>query len=400
MNFIYYFLILILSLYISLFCYVKIKYHFWNIQPVFHYYNLFYWFMTNRIINEDLPIANRYCNMREIHTYKFDELTNIDKQYIINFLKNFFLRTKNVNYLPSMTSFESNFDNHSYPSFVSIYSNNANLFDYKKNNIIDFKEIISVMTTRPLYISLYNKDFPVYYVDYLCVHNLYRKKGIAPQIIQTHELNQRHNNKKIKVSLFKREGEINGIVPLVFYNTYGYKKLDIYKINDHSISVVKVTKSSVHHFLEFFKAHKHLFDCCITPHISNLISLIESKSMFIYILKQDSTILGCYIFKDTDTLYNNKKSIECISSINSIKNDKSNLFYRGFTLAYHNIAKQIKSRIILIENVAHNNLIIKHISTSNDNSNNPYLFLYSPTAFFLYNYVAKPTNNDKFIYIY
>lgn len=397
MNYIYYFFILILTSYIVLFSYVKIKYHFWNIQPVFHYYNILYWITSNRIINEELPIVNKYCNMREIKTYNFNELTSIDKQYILNFLKNFFLRTKNVNYLPSITTFESNFENNVYPSFISIYSNDTCLFDYKKSNKIDFKEIISVMTTRPLYISLYNKDFPLYYVDYLCVHNLYRKKGIAPQIIQTHELNQRHNNKKIKVSLFKREGDINGIVPLVFYYTYGYNKINIFKINDASISVVKVTKSSIYNFLEFFKLHKCLFDCAITPHIYNLISLIEKKAIFIYILKQNTTILGCYIFKDTDTLYNNKKSIECISSINSIKNDKNNLFYKGFTLAYHHIAKQIKSRIILIENVAHNNIIIKNISNTNINS---HCFLYSPTAFFLYNYVSKPTKDHKFVYIY
>lgn len=392
MDYIYYFLILILVLYVLLFSYIKIKYHFWNIQPVFHYYNILYWFTSNRIINDQLPIVNKYCNTREIKTYKYTDLTNIDKQYILNFLKNFFLRTNDVNYLPSIKSFESNFENHIYPSFVSIYSNDNSLFDYTKNSKIDLKEIISIMTTRPLYISLYNKDLSVYYVDYLCVHNLYRKKGIAPQIIQTHELNQRHNNKKIKVSLFKREGEINGIVPLVFYYTYGYKKIDVYKIHDHSISVIKVTKSSIYTFLDFFKLHKHLFDCSITPHFSNLISLIENKSIFIYILKQNITILGCYIFKDTDTLYNNKKSIECISSINTIKNDKNNLFYRGFTLAYYSISKEIKSKIILIENVSHNNEIIKNINNE--------CFLYSPTAFFLYNYVAKTVNEHKYLYIY
>jgi len=248
------------------------------------------------------------------------------------------------------------------------------------------------MTTRPLYITLYNKNMTVYYVDYLCVHNLYRKKGIAPQIIQTHELNQRHNNKQIKVSLFKREGEINGIVPLVFYYTYGYKKISIYKINDSSISVIPVNKTSVFKFLDFFKNNKSSFDCAITPHLSNLISLVESKSIFIYLLKQNSNILASYIFKNTDTLYYGKKSIECISSINSIKNDNTNLFYRGFTLAYYNIVKQIKSKTILIEDIADNSKIIKNI--------NDECFFCSPTAFFLYNYISKTVNNAKFIYIY
>ena len=392
MNYIFYFMIFIFILYIVLFSYVKIKYHFWNIQPVFHYYNILYWFSTNKVINNDLPTVNKYYNMREIQTFKYTDLSSIDKQYIINFLKKYFLRTKKVNYLPSIQSFESNFENHAFPSFISLYSINSTLFDYKKNNTIDLKDIISVMTTKPLYITLYDLSFPLYYVDYLCVHNLYRKKGIAPQIIQTHEFNQRHNNKQIKVSLFKREGEINGIVPLVFYYTYGYKKIDVYKIKDSSISVVQVNKSSVYKFLDFFKNNKKEFDGLITPHISNLISLIESKCLFIYLLKQNNNILGCYIFKNTDTLYNNKPSIECIASISTIKNDKTKLFYRGFTLAYYNISKLIKSKTILIEDVSHNNEIIKNITNES--------FLYSPTAFFLYNYVARTVNNYKFFYIY
>lgn len=391
MDYIYYFLILIVMLYISLFLYIKIKYQFWNIQPVFHYYNILYWFLNNRIINNELPMINKYCNMREIQTQKYTDLTIVDKQYIVNFLKNYFLRTNSVNYLPSIKSFESYFENHIDPSFISTYSKDITLFDYHKNKHFNSKELISVMTTRPLYISLYNINFPIYYVDHLCVHNLHRKNGIAPQIIQTHEFNQRHNNKKIKVSLFKREGEINGIVPLVFYHTYGYNKISVYKINDNSISVIQVNRSSINKFLDFFKTHKCLFDCSITPHLSNLISLIENKTLFIYLLKQNNTILSCYIFKDTDTKYDNKKSIECISSINSIKYDKSDLFYKGFTLAYYSISKKIYSKFLLIENVSHNNILIKNIKDE--------CFLYSPTAFFLYNYIARTVNEEKFFYI-
>ena len=248
------------------------------------------------------------------------------------------------------------------------------------------------MTTRPLYISLYKKNMTLYYVDHLCVHNLYRKKGIAPQIIQTHEYNQRHNNKEIKVSLFKREGQINGIVPLVFYYTYGYKKISVYKINDPSVYLFPVNKTSVYKFLDFLKNNKNRFNSVITPYLSNLISLIESKSLYIYLLTRNSNVLASYIFKNTDTLYYGKKSIECISSISSIENDNTNLFYKGFTLSYHNLFKQIKSKTILIEDVADNSIIIKNI--------NDECFFSSPTAFFLYNYISKPVNKSNFIYIY
>ena len=68
-----------------------------------------------------------------------------------------------------------------------------------------------------------NKNtFKAFYVDNLCVHKDMRNKGIAPKIIQTHEYIQRHKNKNICVSLFKREGNLTGIVPLTIYTTYQF----------------------------------------------------------------------------------------------------------------------------------------------------------------------------------
>ena len=85
------------------------------------------------------------------------------------------------------------------------------MIDLKKGNMITDRKIISAITSRPLNVLINNDknnkntNFRVYYVDYLCVDKLYRKKGIAPQIIQTHNYNQRYLNKNIVVSLFNRE---------------------------------------------------------------------------------------------------------------------------------------------------------------------------------------------------
>jgi hypothetical protein len=98
--------------------------------------------MSNKIINNELPTINKYCNMREIQTRKYTDLTTVDKQYIVNFLKNYFLRTNSVNYLPTIKSFESYFENHIHPSFISTYSKDITLFDYHKNEHFNSKEII------------------------------------------------------------------------------------------------------------------------------------------------------------------------------------------------------------------------------------------------------------------
>ena len=74
-----------------------------------------------------------------------------------------------------------------------------------------------MMTTRPLDIM-----FKTILLYRLSVHQDYRKKGHAPQIIYSHYYNQRYNHDNI-IFLFKREGEKTSIVPLTTYNTYAFE---------------------------------------------------------------------------------------------------------------------------------------------------------------------------------
>ena len=93
----------------------------------------------------------------------------------------------------------------------------------KNDNIIEKNKIIGLISSRPLTCIIgENILFDLYYVDYLCVDKYHRNKNIAPQLIQTHEYNQSHSNKKISVSLFKREEELTGIIPLTYYQYLFY----------------------------------------------------------------------------------------------------------------------------------------------------------------------------------
>ena len=181
MNLIYYLTILItliILLLIILLSYVKIKYNFWSKQPVFHYYDLLYWLNPSGIINDEPPLTNKFCNFKNINNFEHSKLTQLDKQYIINFLRTNYLRNKYANYLPTENSFNSYFENNVFNSYVSIYSEDKILINYSNQNQINTKEIISVITGRPLYVTLNKISFPVYYVDNLCVHPLYRNKNI------------------------------------------------------------------------------------------------------------------------------------------------------------------------------------------------------------------------------
>ena len=88
-----YFIGFIILLIILLFIYVRIKYRFWALQPVFHVYDLYYWFVNAGVINKELPLKNRYTNFKNIKTISFDILSKKDiKEFVLlvqlNYLRN------------------------------------------------------------------------------------------------------------------------------------------------------------------------------------------------------------------------------------------------------------------------------------------------------------------------
>jgi hypothetical protein len=309
------------------------------------------------------------------------------------------LRSKEANYLPTIDTFSTNFINNK-PSFVSVYHENKILFDTSNNYNFDFKEIIGIITGKPINVKIntnknIRKIFPAYYIDYLCIDKKYRKSGLAPEMIQTHEWFHRHNS-KIQVSLFKREGELTGIVPLTCYMTYVYNKIKINKILDPSLKIILLTPQILHIFLDFIKKMNNKFYYVITPNLSNFIDLIKNKIIYVYILKDNNNnIIASYIFKNTQTYYkiNNSQlsAIECISSISNCPYD--NIFYDGFTLAYYYIYKLTKCKILLVEDISHNKKIIKDLNINNS------IYGESPTAYFFYNYFHKPIVSDKVLII-
>ena len=118
------------------------------------------------------------------------------------------------------------------------------------------------MTGHPLevYITKQNIYFDIYYIDFLCVDKKYRGKQIAEKIIQTHEYTQRFLNKNISVSLFKREDELTGIIPLCIYKTYAFsmEKWRVYDniIFDTEYKILFVDSQNLYLLNEFIHSQK------------------------------------------------------------------------------------------------------------------------------------------------
>ena len=392
-KYIFFILICIIFVLFLAFClYIRFKFAFWRVQPVFHIYDLHYYLFPPGIIEYGVPERNKYCNFKDVETLKFEAVDNYKTSKFSGFVQSHYLRNKENVFLPQKENIVPYFTGHNHPCFFSFYNTSEILLDCKTNTSIEDKKIIAVMTSRPLHIYINNgsKDsfFDAYYVDYLCVDKSYRKAGIAPQIIQTHEYNQRVLNKKIVVSLFKREGELTGIVPLCVYSTYGFEMRTWKKpprLPPH-FGVIEIGPKNAHYLIDFIKTQNPKFDIVVMPEISNLLELIKTGNVYCYIIVNDFEVLCAYFFrKSCAYVRKNVEILSCFASINAINGKNADIFVEGYKVALWKIYKKHPGfQYAVIEDISDNNAIIKNIMLRTKPT------LVSPTAYFFYNF-AYPT---------
>ena len=400
MNKLFYIFGSIVLIFILLLIFIRIKFKFWALQPVFHYYDLQYWFANVGIIRHELPKPNRYTNFKEIRTYAFDKVPEDNIREMATLVQLNYFREKDNVYSPQKENIVPYFEGHNSPSYWSFFWQPDVLINVKTNNTIDSKLLVGVMTSRPLHVTISktNKSesdkFDVYYVDYLCVKKGFRRKNIAPQLIQTHEYNQCHMNPNICVSLFKREEEITGIVPLTVYKTYCFdmKNWILEPEQLHSkVNLLVGDKQNLYYLYNFINESKNKWDITIIPEISNLMKLIETNNMFISMLLIEGNIEALYVFKKTCTnIEKDKEAISCIASMNGSML-KTKDFVQGFKIALWNVLEKTKQhfKYLVIEDVSDNVPIINNIKVKT------YPVSHSPTAYFFYNFVYSPFKNDK-----
>ena len=381
--------------------YIRVKYGFWALQPVFHVYNLTYMIWPPGIINHDLPEKNKYTNFKNIETIVYSELSELKINKFVNFVKTHYLQNKDNIYTPTKQNILPYFNGHNTKSFFSFYTEDLILHDLKKSTMVDEKKIIAIITGRPLHICINNSKnnkinakFDAYYIDYLCVDKNYRKKGIAPQIIQTHYYNQSHINKNISVSLFKREDELTGIVPLCVYSTYGFHVKKWTKpIDLHSMyKLLEITEQNFHFLLDFIKINSEKFDIVINSDISNIIELIKTKNIFIYVILINDKIISAYFYRKSCTFV--EKGLEVLSCFASINDCESeDIFIQGFKISFWKIAEKNRFGFSAIESISNNNIIINNIILKTAP------LIISPTAYFFYNFAYNTFKPEKVLII-
>jgi len=384
-NLYYYLYTIIGIILLVIYVFIKYKYGFWIHQPVYHIYDISYYFRSNKIIDNDLPSKNKYVNLQNILTKTTSEMNEIDWVNFVNFIQKYFLRIDGNIYNPKLENILPFFKN-STNSFISFYTEPVIYNEIESNVNITDQNIVGVITSRPIYAIIKNIDISIYYVDYLCVNPTKRKRGIASELIQTHHYNQRRLNKNIKISLFKREQEFNWIIPLTYYDANVYDMSTYTKniILHSKYKIIEVNSNNISVIMDFIKKYSKLFDVFIYDNYSSFLDAINTHNIFIHALLniELNEIICLYIFKKTCVTIDKSEILTCISSIN---NTNINIFYHTFI----KIIKMFNLTypIIAIENVSHNNILINHM---------PFKPIHiSPTAYFLYNYITSPIKSNK-----
>jgi hypothetical protein len=394
LSYILFFSVLIIFL---IYIYIRLKYGFWFSQPVFHVYDLLYIFKPPGIIQHDLPEKNKYTNFKNIETSIFPELSELKKTRLVNFIRSNYLQNRDNIFSPQSENIIPYFIGHNTKPFVSFYNEENLMLDLKKGTMIEDTKIIGVMTSRPIHITINNNDkdakFDAYYVDYLCVDKTYRKKGIAPQIIQTHEYNQRHLNKNIVVSLFKREDELTGIVPLCVYSTYGFSVNKWTKPPElhASYKLLEINAQNFHFLFDFVKHNSEKFGIVINTEVTNIIELINTKNIFIYVILLNDEIICAYFYRKSCTFI--EKNMEVLSCFASINNTDNNIFIQGFKISFWKIAAENFFGFSAIEEISHNHIIIDNLKIKTAP------LIVSPTAYFFYNFAYPTFPSDKVLII-
>lgn len=381
MNYLQIIIYSIIALIILTYMYIKVKYRFWSAQPVFHIYDYHYWFFSPDYISRSYPEKNKYTNFRNIIKSDISKLNSGEKTEIVALLQDHYLKDKTIHFKPEPHNIFPFFDHNGKDTCISTL--------YYERGGFNYKNLMGAMLGKPLHVHINKTYFKTYYVEYLCVHRDHRKKGIAPELIQTHDYFQRHENPSVICSLFKREHNLTGIVPLCLYDTYIFSLHDWNKkVAIHpGISILKINKSNITLLKDFLSNTKTKHTCFISTGFQNLLTLIDTNNFMVYCVIQNNQVICCYFFRNGCTYYEGNKGV-----LANFCNFNNCVIPEVFVYCYGKIIQKLKKRfdIISIENNSDTDMIVQKILLTHKP------LVVSPTAYYFYNYLTRPVLHKEF----
>ncbi len=399
--------ICIIGVFLFIFAYIKIKYPFWNIQPVYHTYDFWRFFYKNpfQVQRNNANTHTKFFQKNKVKTIEYSTLSENAKDVFIDKLQCYYLLSEDMLFIIKKLQLDTVMNGHDNPSYISFYmdriygkTNGANKIDTTnpKKGLEEFEILseelpVAGMASYPIHLKYKNKSISTaHYWEYMWVNRAYKKKNIQRVLIQTHDCIVRDKYPEIQTSIFKKTNVLcDGVVPIVKYQSYTYKtfyeKCDFPK----NVYLTRLYNNYdiLHDVLENPKLSL-LFDIQLYPNIANIQSQIKKEQIYVYCLKRKNQVISIYFFKETFSLceFNNTRILRLVASISNSMNTYIHIV--GYMYSIHNIMKNVpvKYGVIAIDNISHNHIIVKYLNISKENAVN--------NAYYSYNYVIPKTPID------
>jgi hypothetical protein len=385
-----YAILLIIVSFVLFSFYIRLKMPFWRTQPVFHLYDLHHWVRPCGIIDPELPEYNKYVDKAGITTFKTRELDSEMRARVASFIRTNYYRQGDGNYLPTSEDIYEPLASFGIPSLVSV-NRSPKIVAVDDAQLSTDYDVSAVITSRPVFIQLKGKDaFVANYVDNLCVDKGKRGKGMAARSIQTLSYDMRRMIPSIKVCLFKREGDMTGIVPIVTSSAVLYSVDSVPRINHgySNLRTISVRAKGVHILRELSRQCSTSHDLVVQPDINLLGHLLDTGNLMAYGLYDGQFLISAYLFRRPNYRRTSGYVVECIATMNKCPMDDT--FLAGFTSALRRVVRKTKCTSLLIENLGSSTLIDSGLKRHGAKQ-----IASCPIAYFFHNYASYSVRADK-----
>jgi hypothetical protein len=377
---------------IGLFVYIKLRFPFWNIQPVYHTYDFWRYIYKKPFIIRDLRWLTKFCDFTNIQTANYLNISSTMKTKIIDLLRCKYIATDRLLYTINENILETIMTGNSNMSICSIYTVGDKLIGFMSSRPVQLYFVDNINNMNQ--ISMIN--FSSYYWDYICTDQGSIDQGadkqLSRKLIQTHEYNQRTLCPQIKVSLFKKEINLcDGIVPLTKYKTYSFRITREHVPKrvprlPHHTHVQQIVKTNIHILLDFLEGLTKTspFTFLGISDLAVLQNMIVSNQLYAFCLKHKKDILGYYFFKNAKIQYedfSDTNDCDTLHFIASLNNSQSiELFILGYLHSIKTILKLKKTfKMLLFDEITHNTAILPSWKTENP------ILVETDSAYYLYN---------------
>lgn len=367
-----YLYVIVFFIVLFILAYIKIKYPFWNIQPVYHYYDIYVpLFREPYIVFKNHPVITKFCDFVDVKTFSYPDITDEQLATLTNLVQCYTVSTEKFLYIINKENLQTYLTGQSHASFVSFYKD----FEYKEltdpsgneNAHIDsmtrffITEYKGCVTSRYVKIYILDSVWDAYYIDFMAIHRIYADANISRKLLQSHEYICQVLQPSIKISILRKEIDLyESVVPIVQFETamYHFRDIRLPKLPPH-FTVERIFKDNLDILTNFFhkiENNTKMFSISIVAEIGNILALIKKELLFVYCLKRREQVYSLYFIKDERIQYDENTENGALNLIASFHNSR---YIKLFTLGFMHTMEIIRRfkrgyNVLLIDNIGHN----------------------------------------------